>query len=91
MLGIPAATITATASAATTAAGRSSVQFVRVHKLKMHGFLGWSEGFILRISLPLGFDMGTCINFVLCGRASVTVITTAASTMSMTGTTSSKW
>ena len=58
----------------------------------MLGFLSWSEGLILRIPVPLGlgFEMGTGIDFVLCGLASIKVITTAASTMSTTGTTSSK-
>ena len=87
MLGIPAASITATASAATAAAGCSSWRLVRAHKLIMLGFLGWSEGSILRTLVPFGFDMGTGINFVLCGLVSVMVVTAAVSTTSTPGTT----
>ena len=53
----------------------------------MFGFLGCSEGTILLTVVPSGFDMGTGINLLLCGLASVMVITTTASTAPPTGTT----
>ena len=83
---IPAAVL---GSPAATAASplHSSGRFSQIHKLPMFGFLGWGEGTVLLALVSLGFDMGTGINCVFCGHASVMVTTTAKSTAPPTGTT----
>ena len=84
MVGIPAATITPTAIATTAAAVNSPWFLIRVHQLPMFGSLGRSEFVVIWFVVPLGFDMGTSVNLLLCWLASVTVTTAAASTTSAT-------
>jgi len=83
-IGISASKILATASAATGSLmvimSHSSGCPGWIHKLPMFCFFGWGEGAVLLTIISLGFNMGTGINFVLQGLASVMVTSTAAST-----------
>ena len=74
------ATVLKSSAASSTSTYHASGRFGQMHKLIMLGFFGCAKEFVLCAIIPLGFDMGTSINFFLCWLAGALVITATSTT-----------